>query len=244
MTDFATIAAKLDCPHEVIGPCLLINGDCLAVLPLLEAGSVDAVVTDPPYDAKTHAGAATTSDVTKNYGVAFNRLQDPAQLAEILVSVARRWALAFCSVEQIGEYARGAGESWVRAGVWDKIAPSPQITGDRPGQAVEAIAIMHRAGRKRWNRGGGAGIWRCLPPRGADRPDHPTPKPLPLMEAILGDFTDRGETILDPFMGSGTTGVACVNLDRPFIGIEVHGEYFDMACKRIEAAYAQGRLFA
>jgi DNA modification methylase len=49
MTDFATITAKLDCPHEVIGPCLLINGDCLKVLPTLAPGSVDAVVTDPPY---------------------------------------------------------------------------------------------------------------------------------------------------------------------------------------------------
>jgi site-specific DNA-methyltransferase (adenine-specific) len=57
-------------------------------------------------------------------------------------------------------------------------------------------------------------------------------------------FTDLGQTVLDPFMGSGTTGVACANLGRKFIGIEIEPKYFDIACERISAAYAQMRLFA
>ncbi len=63
------------------------------------------------------------------------------------------------------------------------------------------------------------------------------------MAEILSDFTSSGQTILDPFMGSGTTGVACVNLGRKFIGIEIDETYFDIACKRIEEAYRQPRLF-
>ena len=72
--------------------------------------------------------------------------------------------------------------------------------------------------------------------------DHPTQKPASLLRALIAKID--GETILDPFMGSGTTGVACVNLGRKFIGIEIEPKYFDIACKRIEEAYRQPRLFA
>jgi len=65
-----------------------------------------------------------------------------------------------------------------------------------------------------------------------------------VMEWVIGQFKKSPQTILDPFMGSGTTGVACANLGRKFIGIELEQKYFDIACERIEAAQAQGRLFA
>ena len=73
--------------------------------------------------------------------------------------------------------------------------------------------------------------------------DVPCPKPENVMQAIISRFTDEGETILDPFMGSGTTGVACARLGRKFIGIEMEPRYFDIACRRIEAEYKQPRLF-
>lgn len=207
------------------------------VLPTL--GRVEHVITDPPYDERTHAGAlcgAIGVDArTTPLGVSFAPIDSPAALASTLLGCASRWAIAFCAVEQLGEYAVGAGKRWVRGGVWDKISPSPQLTGDRPGQAVEAIAIMHAAGRKRWNRGGGAGIWRCVPQQGADRPDHPTPKPVALMLEIVADFTDAGEVVLDPFCGSGTTGVACLRLGRRFIGIEKDAHYAEVARERLEA---------
>ncbi len=78
----------------------------------------------------------------------------------------------------------------------------------------------------------------------ADKNDHPCPKPLSWMEWLCDRASLPGDTIADPFMGSGTTGVACANLERKFIGIEIEPKYFDIACERIEAAYAQGRLFA
>jgi DNA modification methylase len=75
-----------------------------------------------------------------------------------------------------------------------------------------------------------------------DKYDHPTQKPLPLMEWCVG-FLKNAETIIGPFMGSGTTGVACVELGRKFIGIEIDSKYFDISCKRISDAYKQPRLF-
>lgn len=73
--------------------------------------------------------------------------------------------------------------------------------------------------------------------------EHPSQKPIRLLRTLCGDFTEHGSTILDPFMGSGTTGVACAKLGRRFIGIELEPRYFDIACKRIDDAYRQPRLF-
>jgi site-specific DNA-methyltransferase (adenine-specific) len=76
-----------------------------------------------------------------------------------------------------------------------------------------------------------------------ERVDHPARMPSALASGQIVTWTDPGETILDPFMGSGTTGVACANLGRKFIGIEIEPKYFDIACRRIETAYRQPRLF-
>lgn len=219
---------------EKIGDATLYLGDCMDILPTL--GKVDAVVTDPPYDEKTHSGAdAKYSDIDFAY------LLSPEALAAALLDVCNGWCLAFCSLEQLGDYKRGAGDLWVRAGIWDKVSNMPQMTGDRPAQGGEGVAIFHKKGRKIWNGGGKAGIWRHLVERGEKQ--HPTQKPRALIEELCGLFTQPDHTVLDPFMGSGTTGVACANLGRKFIGIEKEPKYFDIACQRIEAAYAQGRLF-
>ena len=90
---------------------------------------------------------------------------------------------------------------------------------------------------------GGARIYRIHHfSAGYEKKQHPTQKPSNLMAWCLY-FLPKAQTILDPFMGSGTTGVACANLGRKFIGIEIEPKYFDIACERIEAAQAQGRLF-
>lgn len=72
---------------------------------------------------------------------------------------------------------------------------------------------------------------------------HPTQKPVEVMKWCIGHYPDTVDTILDPFMGSGTTGVACARAGRPFIGVEIHEPYFDIACRRIEEAYRQADLF-
>jgi len=121
----------------------------------------------------------------------------------------------------------------------------PQLTGDRPGTGWEAIAIFHPPGKKRWNGGGASAVWDHGTSRhGYFGPSsHPTEKPLGLVSDIVKKFTDHGETVIDPFMGSGTTGVACARMGRKFIGIEIEERYFDIACKRVEDAQRQSDMF-
>ncbi len=179
----------------------VVTGDCLDILPTLPDGAVDAVVTDPPYDEKTHAGADSRC---WTIGIDFAPVDDPAGLAKKLIRVSSGWVVVFCTLEMMGAYRDGAGDAWVRAGVWDKINPMPQFSGDRPAQAVEGVGVMHRPGAKQWAAGGKAGIWRHSVDRGKV---HPTEKPICLMREILGDFiANENSVILDPFAGSGTTG--------------------------------------
>ena len=219
----------------VIGDATLYQGDCMDILPTL--GKVDAVITDPPFDEKTHKGADRTfSDID------FAPLVSASDLASKLIALSDGWVICFCAFEQLADYKLGAGASWIRAGIWDKVSNMPQMTGDRPAQGGEALAIMHRPGRKIWNGGGKAAIWRHLVERGEKQ--HPTQKPVTLMIELLELFSQPRALILDPFMGGGSTGVAAIQLGRKFIGIEREEKYFNIAVKRIEQAHAQGQLFA
>ena len=221
-----------------IGDAVLYRGDCLEILPALP--KVDAVITDPPYDERTHSRARSLKDGGSDIGIDFAPLADFRHLGAMFAA-SSGWVLAFCALEQFGSYQKAAGpDRWMRAAVWDRPDGTPQISGDRPGQGAEGIAVMHsRETKPAWNGGGQRGLWRF--PRNKLDTGHPTTKPLPLMVTLVSLFATG--SVCDPFMGSGTTGVACAQLGRKFIGIEIEPRYFDIACKRIEQAYAQGRLF-
>ena len=220
-------------------------GDCLPFMRDMAAGSVDAVIADPPYDKRTHVGAITTqNDGHKFNNIDFGHLINHAELTREFLKISKRWCLAFCTFEDMGKFSTEASktESWVRAGVWDRVNPAPQFTGDRPSQAAEGIAIFHtKEIKKRWNGKGSQGIWRFSVESG--KKEHPTQKPLSLMMKLISQFTDEGETVFDPFMGSGTTGVACMKLGRNFIGCEISSEYYAIAERRIEQASRQVGLF-
>ena len=220
-----------------IGEATLYLGDCLEILPTL--GKVDHIITDPPYDEKTHKGARYGFRETSSE-IPFAPLLNMNFLGPLLL-LSDSWVIVFCSLEMFGDYKKAAGIAWVRAGFWRRTDGVPQFTGDRPGQPGEGIAIMHGQGKKKWNGGGKHGFWSC----GVERENrvHPTQKPISLICDLLSDFTAPGDLILDPFMGSGTTGVACARLGRKFIGVEIDERYFEIACRRIENAYAQPRLF-
>ena len=220
----------------------LFNYDCRELLPT--CGEYDHVITDPLYDAETHANARTaaTADIGKAAGVLdikFASLGDPTWLVKALTP--RRWALACCSLELLGDYRRAAGDRWIRSGIWDRVGGAPQFTGDRPGQAVEGIAIWHREGKKRWNRGGKRGIWRHPVVNGPERV-HETQKPVSLMRELILDFTDPDETIFDPFAGSGTTGVAAKECGRKAVLVEIDAERCAIAAKRLTEASLDERI--
>lgn len=213
---------------------VVFEGDCLSILPTLDLA--DHIITDPPYDAKTHGNARTMKDGGGSIDINFAPLLVGAYLP-LMLGAATRWLIAFCALEMLGTYAAKAGDRWVRAGIWDRPDGTPQLTGDRPGQAAEGIAIMHGPGKKVWNRSGKRGMWRC----GVERDErlHPTPKPVSLMMELIEDFTSPNEIILDPFAGSGATGLAALRLGRRAILIERKPEYAAI-CRERCAAEVEG----
>jgi site-specific DNA-methyltransferase (adenine-specific) len=228
---------------EVIGECTLYLGDCREVLPLLPR--VDVVLSDPPYgQTDTHAGHL--SSVTLKNGepagqaLGFEGISADELLAHAATwcKTAARWVVFSCEWKHVHRLDE-AGHL-VRFGIWRKPDGAPQFTGDRPGTGWEAVAICHRPGRKHWNGGGSHAFWN-IPKMSAY--GHPTEKPVALLSAWVRDFSNPGETILDPFMGSGTTGVACARMGRRFVGVELQPKFFDIACRRIEEAYKQPDMF-
>ena len=230
--------------EEIIGDARLFCGDCRDVLPMLSG--VDTVVTDPPYGADDTHARHLSNIVLRNGEAARQPLgfvgidaAECVQLARTWTAIAARWVVFTCEWKFI--HALDTAGVLVRFGIWRKPDGAPQFTGDRPGTGWEAVAICHRPGSKRWNGGGKHAFWSF--PKQENNSGHPTGKPVGLILSFIADFTEPGETVLDPFMGSGTTGVACAMLGRKFIGIETEPRYFDIACRRIEAAQRQGDMF-
>ena len=231
-------------------------GDCLdpiTGLASLGDGSVDHVITDPPYEAEAH----TLQRRVKHIGgvMALEALEaldfDPIGEQSRLLSgtqiarVAVRWSLIFCQVEAAvlwrDAYLAGGG-SYRRTCVWVKPDGMPQYSGDRPGMGYESIVACHGEGKSRWNGGGGHGVWVVNKNENHNGNEHPTQKPLALMEKLVRLFTDPGDLICDPFAGSGTTGVAAIRLGRRFIGWEKDPKYHAIAVKRLAAAREQLEL--
>jgi site-specific DNA-methyltransferase (adenine-specific) len=215
-------------------------GDCLEGMATLADKSVDHCITDPPFTQKTSEGARNSG--ASGRVIDFDGIDgQEAGIMRCALKLSRRWTIIACAFEQLGIYSAAAGDRWVRSGVWHKPDATPQFTGDRPAMCGEAFAIAHAEGKKRWNGKGRPAFWSFLTER--DRHGHPTPKPIGLMEALIADFTDPGDLILDPFAGSGTTGVAAIRLGRRFIGWEKDPKYHAIAMKRLEAAREQITLF-
>jgi len=231
------------------------HGDNAAILPLI--GRVDHVMTDSPYSQETHGKTWRSKMMAKqgyqkvsaaHDGLGFDAITDE-EIAAFLAWCApncSRWLIAFSDLEGVYRWMiaiRASGLEYVRACMWDKVDGTPQLTGDRPAVGAEAIVCGHPPGRKRWNSGGKRGVYRHAT-NGASRgaKPHPSMKPIGLMTELLADFTDEGETILDPFAGSGTTAVAAKLNGRKCILIEREEKYCEIAAKRLQATHP-GELF-
>ena len=225
----------------------LYQGDCLEILPTLEAGSVDAVITDPPYEEEAHVPMRRTRAVIEGReeiaGMPFAPIDETTRfdLVYECKRLSRGWALVFCQAEAVGKYQELFGAAWRRPMVWIKPDSAPQFTGDRPAMGYESICASWCNGKQSvWNGGGMRGVF-SFNSTGFTH-EHPAQKPIRLMTKLISLFTNPGDTILDPFMGSGTTGVACVQTGRNFIGIEISAEYYAIAEKRIAQAQLQIRM--
>jgi site-specific DNA-methyltransferase (adenine-specific) len=225
-------------------------GDCLdpvTGLASLADKSVDVVITDPPYSKHTHDRTWTAKTIgrpTIYEGIDFDALTPDVAYAVAGEAhrVTNRWFAAFTDMEGIAlwrDAVLNAGLDYVRTCLWVKPDATPQFTGDRPASGAEAFVLAHRPGRKRWNGGGKRNVYtHGRAPGGAP---HPTTKPLSLMLELVADFTEPGDLILDPFAGSGTTGVAALMLGRRFIGWERDSEYHAIATRRLNGDEAKPR---
>lgn len=202
--------------------------DSFAELAHVPTGEFDVVLTDPPYNAHVQNNQISGTDVKHNGGgIGVPHIELPFaplagyDFARDLVRVAKRWALSFCAVEDFGELKRAVGEDYKRGGIWYKPNAQGQMTGDRPAACYEGIAIMHGPVRKMmWNGHGSYGLWPCNGTRG-EKGRHPNQKPLALALKLVALFTNRGETVFDPFCGSGRIGEACVLLGRNYVGFDL-----------------------
>jgi site-specific DNA-methyltransferase (adenine-specific) len=242
---------------EFIGSAKLVLGDCREILPTLRA--VQHVITDPPYEAHMHAAKRGE----KVWGAQRRIRTDghanppPVEFASIdgvreivtpmMVQACSGWLLVFCTPEGVAPWRdaiEAADARYKRACVWVKPDSAPQFNGQGPAMGAEMfVTAWCGTGFSSWNGGGRRNVW-TYPTNNPDRDgEHPTEKPLALMLELVELFTNPGEMVCDPFMGSGTTGVACIKRGRPFIGVEQDPKWFDLACRRIEEAHKQTDMF-
>ena len=217
---------------EHIGDAALYLGDCLEILPTL--GQVDAVVTDPPYGVKRDTGFGGFGGCG-GFGKPIARRQYQGEWDK-----ERPAAEYFDAMLRTGKYhivfggnffadLLPVGGHWI---VWDKLNTMPTFGDcelawtDIPRKSVKKVTVEYNG---------------LLGKEGERK--HPTQKPVAVMEYCVLGLPKGCDKILDPFMGSGTTGVACAKLGRKFIGIEIEERYFDIACERTRKAYDQPDLF-
>lgn len=216
---------------ETIGQATLYLGDCLTVLPALDKAG--AVVTDPPYGILNLAGDVDTGVVRKS-----PRQQGSGTLKNRLLNVSDvRWDIA-PTPDALALLRSKADVQIIWGGNYFPLPPARGMLvwdKDQPWENFSQVEIA-------WtNLQRPAAIFRESATRGTPDKQHPTQKPVSLMRWCVSKTEGL---VLDPYMGSGTTGVACMELQRPFVGIEIHEPYFDMACERIDNAQRQARLIA
>lgn len=218
---------------ERIHDATLYLGDCLEILPTL--GRMDALIWDPPWGINFSEYASHDDD-----SAAY-----PDWIASALLSaeshVEDGWCVVFQGPRRAWEWPRLISREY------RVMACAKNFTQILPGKGPlwsTDFALFWPVGRPRVEHGRGRDYHIAITSNMTTRPKgHPCPRPLDQMAYIVECFTEHGMAVLDPTMGSGTTGVACANLGRKFIGIEIEPKYFDIACRRIEEAYRQPRLF-
>lgn len=206
----------------IIGDATLYLGDCAEVLPLI--GKVDAVITDPPYGISRDGQKRTTSKHGGRKAYEFKGWDGERPADEVFDAILRA---ADKHVIWGGNYFADLLPPTMRWLVWDKGQRIGQSDGELAWTSMQKALRIFTMNRVEIMLDGAV---------------HPTQKPIKLMAWSI-DQVGAADLILDPFMGSGTTGVAAVQMGRKFIGIERDPAYFEICCERIGRAVAQGKLF-
>jgi site-specific DNA-methyltransferase (adenine-specific)/modification methylase len=217
---------------EQIGNATLYLGDCLEILPALE--KADAVVTDPPYGMSLNADFSKMKNKNKFMGKNGGNKYDPIIGDNTPFDPAPLFSAAGQFVFFGADYYLSRLPPGGSLSVWDKRLTE---TADKMFGSCFETVWFYPSRRRDIIRYKWAGIF------GTEKEDikkraHPAQKPARLMQDVILKLKSSPAVILDPYMGSGTTGIACIGLGRRFIGIEINEKYFNTACKRITEAWA------
>lgn len=205
----------------------LYHGDCLEILPTLAAGSVDAVITDPPYGIGF-----------KSHGQLFRASKEIAGDDSISVVMHVLSLTEGTPTACFYSAYHPLPVSWRSILVWSK-GPQVGIGGDRETCWKRDFEMIGVRSNLPLNGGRDSSVLSAYPAMVRKPSGHFAEKPVELITYLVMKLTQPNEVVLDPFMGSGTTGVACVQTGRSFIGIEIDKGYFDIAKARIEKAQAE-----
>lgn len=231
----------------------LLHGDCLELLKGIPDNSVDLLVTDPPYEIVAGgAGGAFGAD-KRNYHGEYSDLDNKSEQRKGIVCTGFDFAIleeicrclkkingyVWCSKLQVSKLLSFFEDRGCFTDIlcWHKTNPVPTCNNTYLSD-TEYLIFAREKGVRVYGSYSTKKKFYVSPTNKADKKiyGHPTIKPLDITQNIIINSTLEGDTILDPFMGSGTTGVACVNTGRRFIGMELDKGYFDIAFQRIAEA--------
>lgn len=212
----------------------LFNGDCINILKNLEDKSIDLICTDPPYGVRKgkNDGSEIWDDRKHFFKTIDNWLKECLRVSKTTI-----W---FCADKMLPYILKGRENVFHRILFWNKPAGS-QFAGAMHSNiwySIEPILVFGEVPKtNKTKRYGFANFsYRTVPHKEFG---HPTTKPLELMKDLIYFYSNEGDLVCDPFMGSGTTGVACKELGRNFIGVELDEQYFNIAVNRIKSANLQ-----
>ena len=223
----------------------LLKGDCLELLKNIPDKSVDLVVTDPPYliestttNGKTGAFGSTARSFHNEIKPLTNGVSNDV-LTEMLRIMKKVNIYIWCNKEQLFQYMEFFKGYNMDLLAWHKTNPVPTCNNKYLSD-TEYLLFFREKGVKIYGSYETKKKYYVTPTNKADKDKygHPTIKPLDIIQNLIINSSNEGDVVLDPFLGSGTTGVACVNTNRKFIGMEIDEEYFAIAEKRIEEVFA------
>lgn len=226
-------------------------GDCLELMKEIPDKSIDLIVTDPPYLVTT-TGAGIYKKSDKEYVKELEKANITngfsAQILDELCRVMKKINIyLFCSQEQIIsllDYFVTQRKCNYNILSWHKVNPVPAC-GNKYLTDTEFVLFFREKGVKLYGSVETKSTYWVTPLNTKDKKvwGHPTIKPIGIVETLVTNSSDRGGVILDPFIGSGTTAIACIKNNRHFIGFEIDDNYYKTACKRIETHKSQLTIF-
>ena len=226
----------------------IFNEDCLEGMKRLPDASVDCVIADPPYELKQHSGAGAFGRANREYHQGIDHLQSGISnemLMEMMRVCKHPNMYVFCSKDQLPQLLNFAVDNGLKYDLltWHKTNPVPTCNNKYLSD-TEYIVFM-RNGANLYGSYETKRKYFITQTNTADKKayGHPTPKPVPIIRTLIENSTLVGGVILDPYMGSGTTAVACIQSKRKFIGFEINKAYYDRAQQRIKEEKQQLELF-